>query len=102
MRNLLERFKALGGELKPYVLSLLAVFGEGDKVSPPQPIVEPLSERELHVLRLVAEGKSNGEIAARLVVSVGTVKSHVHTIIQKLGVSSRTQAAAKARKLGLL
>ena len=67
-----------------------------------QPLVEPLSERELEVLALVAEGLSNREIAGKLFISVGTVKSHVHNICGKLAAGSRTQAAAQARELGLL
>jgi LuxR family maltose regulon positive regulatory protein len=67
-----------------------------------QPLVEPLSERELEVLRLVAAGLSNREIAAELVIAVGTVKRHLHNIYGKLGVHSRIQAAADARDLGLL
>ena len=102
MKALLERMKAQGGDLKPYVMNLLAAFGKTAKVPLLQLVSEPLSERELEVLRLVAMGMTNGEISERLVVSVGTVKSHVHTIIEKLGVSSRTQAAAKSRELGLL
>jgi LuxR family maltose regulon positive regulatory protein len=66
------------------------------------PLVEPLSERELEVLALMAEGLSNREIAEKLFVSVGTVKTHVHNICGKLAVASRTQAAAQARELGLL
>jgi len=70
---------------------------------PQEPLTpDPLTERELDVLRLVAQGMSNGEIAERLVVSVGTVKTHMHSIIEKLDVNSRTQAVAKARELGLL
>jgi LuxR family maltose regulon positive regulatory protein len=64
-------------------------------VSPKQPLVEPLSERELEVLALMAEGLSNREIANKLFVSVGTVKTHVHNICGKLDVGSRTQAAAR-------
>ena len=102
MKALLERLRPQGGELKEYILTILSAFGEKGKAPILQQLVEPLSERELDVLRLVAEGMSNGEIAQRLVVSVGTVKTHVHSIIDKLGVSSRMQAAAKARELGLL
>jgi len=102
MKALLEKLRSQAGELKGYILTILAAFGETGRASIPQPLVEPLSDRELEVLRLVAEGMSNGEIAQRLIVSVGTVKSHVHSIINKIGVSSRTQAVARARKLALL
>jgi LuxR family maltose regulon positive regulatory protein len=102
MTALLERLKSQGGERKAYILTLLSAYGETGAGSRSQPLVEPLSERELDVLRLVAQGLSNGEIATRLVVSVGTVKTHVHSIINKIGVSSRTQAVARARELELL
>ena len=68
----------------------------------PQPLVEPLSARELEVLRLIAAGLSNREIAVRLVVSLSTVKGHTANIYSKLAVNSRTQAVAAARALGLL
>ncbi len=67
-----------------------------------QPLVEPLSERELELLQLIAAGMSNQEIAETLVVTVGTVKWHLNNIYGKLGVRSRTQAVARARELGLL
>ena len=102
MKALLEKLRSQAGELKGYILTILAAFREMGRVPIPQLLVEPLSERELQVLRLVAEGMSNGEIAQRLVVSVGTVKTHVHNIIAKLGVRSRTQAVARARELALL
>lgn len=71
--------------------------------SPPaQPLVEGLSERELEILRLVGEGKSNREIAQELFLALGTVKSHLHNILQKLDASNRTQAVARARELHLL
>jgi LuxR family maltose regulon positive regulatory protein len=65
-------------------------------------LIEPLSERELEVLQLIAEGLTNQEIASRLFLSLHTVKVHAHNIYGKLGVHSRTQAAARARALGIL
>jgi DNA-binding NarL/FixJ family response regulator len=70
--------------------------------APSEPLVEPLSERELEILRLVARGDSNRAIAAALVIAEGTVKNHVTSILSKLQVQDRTQAALKARDLGLL
>jgi ATP/maltotriose-dependent transcriptional regulator MalT len=67
-----------------------------------QPLVEPLSERELEILRVVAAGRSNREIASELFLALGTVKWYLNAINTKLGVSSRTQAVARARELGLL
>ncbi|MBI3979405.1 MAG: AAA family ATPase [Chloroflexi bacterium] len=68
----------------------------------PEPLIEPLSEREREVLGLIAAGLSNGEIADRLVITTGTVKRHIHHIFGKLGVSSRTQAIVRASALRLL
>ncbi len=68
----------------------------------PPEMVEALSDRELDVLRLIAEGLSNQEIAQRLVISLRTVKWHASNIYGKLGVKNRTQAVAKARSLGIL
>jgi len=66
------------------------------------PLVEPLTERERDVLRLLLEGASNREIARRLVLSVNTVKRHVYNLSGKLGVQSRMQAMIRARTLNLL
>jgi LuxR family maltose regulon positive regulatory protein len=67
-----------------------------------QPLVAPLSERELDVLHLLARGASNQEIADELVVALNTVKHHMGSILSKLGASNRTQAVAQARSLGLI
>ncbi len=91
-----------------YVAILLAAFGEpppedrASLVSRSDGMLEPLTEREREVLRLLLEGASNREIARRLVVSVNTVKRHVYNLCGKLGVQSRTQAIARARTLNLL
>ena len=63
---------------------------------------EPLSERESEILRLLAQGLSNGEIADRLSLAEGTVKNYVTNVLQKLDVRDRTQAALRARELGLI
>ncbi|MCB0169891.1 MAG: tetratricopeptide repeat protein [Anaerolineae bacterium] len=70
--------------------------------SPSDQLVEPLSERELEVLRLVAAGSSNREIAKSLIIAQGTVKKHLSNIFGKLNAESRTQAVARGRELGLL
>jgi LuxR family maltose regulon positive regulatory protein len=90
-----------------YVESLLAAYRREQEnlhlsASIRQPLIEPLSERELEILRLIAAGMSNGEIAEKLVVTVGTVKWHLNNIYGKLDVRSRTQAVARVRELGLL
>jgi len=67
-----------------------------------QPLAEPLSERELEVLDLIAQGLTNRQIADRLYIAVGTVKRHINNIYGKLQVHHRTEAVARARALGLL
>ncbi|HTP09281.1 MAG TPA: LuxR C-terminal-related transcriptional regulator, partial [Anaerolineae bacterium] len=105
-------YQAIDHDLAPdYARRLLAAFPQTDWSPQPdraQPIesaedlIEPLSDRELEVLRLIEQGLSNSEIAAKLVLSTGTVKVHSHNIFSKLGVSTRMQAVNKARALGLL
>jgi LuxR family maltose regulon positive regulatory protein len=75
---------------------------ELEREAGPQPLIEPLSERELEVLSLIAAGLANREIAERLFIAVGTVKRHVSNIYGKLDVHSRTQAVARAQELGLI
>ena len=73
---------------------------EGRK--PAQALADPLSERELGVLRLLADGCSNKEIGSRLNITEGTVKNHMTNVLGKLGVLDRTQAALRAREMGLM
>jgi LuxR family maltose regulon positive regulatory protein len=70
--------------------------------SQPAGLIEPLSGRELEVLRLMALGRTNQEIARQLVVARGTVKAHTASIYRKLDVANRTEAVARARQLGIL
>jgi DNA-binding NarL/FixJ family response regulator len=68
----------------------------------PNSVIEPLSERELEILRLITQGASNREIAGKLFLAEGTVKNHVTNILGKLEVRDRTQAALKAKENGLI
>jgi LuxR family maltose regulon positive regulatory protein len=104
-------YEALSREIAPdYVRRLLSAFPVAEpeqadpskKEAPKSELVEPLSERELEVLQLIAEGLTNPEIAARLFLALNTVKAHTRNIYGKLGVHSRTQAVAGARALGIL
>ncbi len=100
------RTVAAGGALiEPSVAR--RVVAEFARMAPPirQPddgLAEPLSEREREILRLMAQGLTNREIADRLILAQGTVKNYVTTILQKLGARDRTQAALRAREQGLL
>lgn len=87
-----------------FVAQLLEYAGVPDprRAAAAQPLVEPLSERELEVLDLIAAGLSNNEIAGRLTIAIGTVKRHINNLYGKLEVRSRTEAVAKARALRLL
>ena len=86
-----------------YLAKLLAILtqestapGAGERLS------EPLSERELEVLALIATGKSNVEIASSLFVSLSTVKTHINNLYRKLEARSRTHAVTRARELDLI
>jgi LuxR family maltose regulon positive regulatory protein len=108
MRGLLTQ---ITGNHRLYAQRLLGLFdssGEGaGEAAPlphpaPAPLLEALSDRELEILRLVAQGLPDREVAEKLVVVIGTVKKHLSNIYGKLGVRSRTQAVARAHELGLL
>jgi len=120
IRRALEGESPLNEELAMHVIhNLISGDTQGDTQGatqgaspPPQPppreerpegsLPKPLARRELEVLRLLARGKTNQEIAQRLGLSALTVKTYVQRIIGKLGVSDRTQAAVRAAELGLL
>jgi LuxR family maltose regulon positive regulatory protein len=95
-----------GGPLR-YARRLLAEFHSRDPSVTPtphsreRPVDDSLTDREREVLELIAEGLSNRDIAARMYVATSTVKSYTNSIFRRLGVSSRTQAVAEARSLGL-
>jgi len=86
-----------------YAHRLLAAFSESAAPAAGRaPDAGILSERELEVLRLMAAGRSNREIAGELVIAIGTVKRHTANIFDRLDVRNRTEAVAQARRLGLL
>jgi LuxR family maltose regulon positive regulatory protein len=88
-----------------YLDSLMVAFqtASGEATRPqPGELFEPLTPRELEIMRLTGKGYSNPEIASELVVSVNTVKKHTSNIYGKMGVRSRTQAVARAQQLNLL
>jgi len=109
MAQLLSEAEAIG-MLPDYTGKLLAVLeadaqqrAHASSLPPPaQPLIEPLSPRELEVLHLMAQGLSNQEICERLFLALSTVKGHNRNIFGKLQVQRRTEAVARARELGLL
>ena len=109
MARLLDAARAAGGA-SAYIQQLLAALPVAaaehttavPSRGPESPVVEPLSAREREVLRLIAAGLTNQEVATRLYLSLHTVKVHARNIYAKLGVTSRKQAAATGRALGLV
>ena len=98
------------GIVSGYVQRLLTAFSDAgteqsvpsEHQAPNAALIEPLSERELEVLELLAEGLTNPEIASRLFLALNTIKAHTRNIYGKLGVNNRTQAVTQARALGIL
>lgn len=92
-------------ELEPSPRASLPGKAESSNGGPeemPEPLTEPLSERELEVLTLLASGRSNAQISRDLFIAVGTVKTHTNNIYRKLGVRNRAEALARSRSLQLL
>ncbi len=116
MRSLISDFRSQierqsggnGHQLSGYLNKLIAAFTRSVELTPPTTdnrkpeMIEPLSQRELEVLRLIALGLSNREISERLFLALSTVKGHARIIFDKLQVQNRTEAVAHARELGLL
>jgi DNA-binding NarL/FixJ family response regulator len=101
----IRTISAGGSMIEPSVAR--KVVAEFARLAPPsdkarKKLIDPLSEREVEVLQFIAQGLSNKEIAAKLYLAEGTVKNYVTSILQKTGARDRTQAALKARELGLL
>ncbi len=110
MQRLLAQWLARAGAspLRDYASRLLSQFdalprtGTQEKTTLSASPADPLSQRELEVLHLLALGKTNQEIAGQLIVACGTVKAHAASIYRKLDVNNRTEAVARARQLGIL
>ncbi len=120
LAELLGRIKDEGGRRKEYIHKLLSAFEKQKDIHPSYPkgtvsfiphpsslilhpsFIEPLSQRELEILRLIAQGLSNREISERLFLALSTVKGHNQIIFDKLQAQNRTEAVARARELGLL
>lgn len=105
LADAIRKVAAGGALIEPSVArKVLAEFARLAEPARPthEQLLEPLSERELEILRLLAAGANNRQIASQLFLAEGTVKNYVSAILDKLGVEDRTQAALRARELGLL
>ena len=91
-----------GGRRTEFSPSFSVLRSSSPALSEAEGLLEPLSERELEVLQLIAQGLSNREISERLFLALSTVKGHNRNIYGKLRVQRRTEAVARARELGLL
>jgi DNA-binding NarL/FixJ family response regulator len=105
LADAVRKVAAGGALIEPSVAR--KVLAEFARLAPPvrtpeTGLAEPLSEREREILQLLAQGLSNREIGERLSLAEGTVKNYVTNILQKMGVRDRTQAAVRARELGIV
>ena len=96
----LLRDLATEGEADPFIGTIQAAFlPTGVTI---QPLIDPLTRREVEILQLIGAGLSNPEIAKRLIIATGTVARHTNNIFGKLDVRNRTEATLRARRLGLI
>jgi DNA-binding NarL/FixJ family response regulator len=105
LADAIRKVAAGGSMIEPSVAR--KVVAEFARLAPATPeatadLIEPLSEREIEILKLVAQGLTNKEIAKKLFLAEGTVKNYVTSILGKIDARDRTQAAIRARELGLL
>jgi DNA-binding NarL/FixJ family response regulator len=105
LADAIRKVAAGGSMIEPSVAR--KVVAEFARLAPATPeakeeLIEPLSEREIEILKLVSQGLTNKEIANKLFLAEGTVKNYVTSILQKIDARDRTQAALRARELGLL
>jgi LuxR family transcriptional regulator, maltose regulon positive regulatory protein len=103
LQSVIHKFAAA----RRYAQHLLALLPQDTTLAPAEPkagssLIEPITSREMEVLRLIANGLTNAQIAERLVISMGTVKAHSASIFRKLDAANRTQAVSRARELGIL
>jgi DNA-binding NarL/FixJ family response regulator len=105
LSDAIRKVAAGGSMIEPSVArKVVAEFARLAPVTPEaaEELIEPLSDREIEILKLVSQGLTNKEIAAKLFLAEGTVKNYVTSILQKIDARDRTQAAIRARELGLL
>ena len=105
LADAIRKVAAGGSMIEPSVAR--KVVAEFARLAPATPqaveeLIEPLSEREIEILKLVSQGLTNKEIASKLYLAEGTVKNYVTSILQKIEARDRTQAAIRGRELGLL
>ena len=93
---------AVAAQDQPKSLDQALTQGVGSQVPTTPPLTEPLTDRELEVLQLMSDGLTYNEIAAQIMVSLNTVRTHVKNIYSKLYVHKRSQAIARARELNIL
>ena len=103
IKHLLESARKRGKHL-PYLNRLISAFDSKEKTIPTidQPLLDPLSDRELEVLRLLPTNLTTPEIAGEMVIGVNTVRTHIKNIYSKLSVHKRSEAVRRAKELHLL